>query len=300
MQAAPCCGAKPGDLPAEVRPLPQRAWHLHEERGLPGEAGAHGAKGETGEHGDPGPPGLRGEPGAAGERGATGDVGPPGQQGPQGNTGLAGAPGERGPIGAPGERGLTGEAGLPGAQGEKGDRGEQGPPGKLPIVKLWREGSVSYAGDVVAYDGATFQATCDTAQTPTGADWICLAVAGRDASIPVIRGLYDAGADYAQLDIVNLNGGSFIAKRDKPGTCPGDGWQLLASQGKRGDKGERGEPGGRGAKGDVGPAGAAAPKFKSWKIDRTRYLATPVMSDGSEGPALELRGLFEQFQVETR
>jgi hypothetical protein len=28
-------------------------------------------------------------------------------------------------------------------------------------------------------------------------------------------------------------------------------------------------------------------------------LATPVMTDGSEGPPLELRGLFEQYQTET-
>jgi hypothetical protein len=37
-----------------------------------------------------------------------------------------------------------------------------------------------------------------------------------------------------------------------------------------------------------------------WKIDRSRYVATPVMSDGSEGPPLELHGLFEQFLSEVR
>ena len=30
-------------------------------------------------------------------------------------------------------------------------------------------------------------------------------------------------------------------------------------------------------------------------IDRASYVATPVMSDGCDGPSLELRGLFEQF-----
>jgi hypothetical protein len=35
--------------------------------------------------------------------------------------------------------------------------------------------------------------------------------------------------------------------------------------------------------------------IRDWKIDRARYVATPVMSDGREGPPLELRGLFEQF-----
>ena len=37
---------------------------------------------------------------------------------------------------------------------------------------------------------------------------------------------------------------------------------------------------------------------RDWKIDRARYLATPIMSDGREGPPLELRGLFEQFLLE--
>jgi hypothetical protein len=37
-----------------------------------------------------------------------------------------------------------------------------------------------------------------------------------------------------------------------------------------------------------------------WKIDRERYVATPVMSDGRDGPPLEMRGLFEQFYLEAR
>jgi hypothetical protein len=49
-----------------------------------------------------------------------------------------------------------------------------------------------------------------------------------------IRGTYDPNANYHQHDIVARNGGSFIAIKDDPGTCPGEGWQLLAGQGKRG------------------------------------------------------------------
>jgi hypothetical protein len=37
-----------------------------------------------------------------------------------------------------------------------------------------------------------------------------------------------------------------------------------------------------------------------WRIDCARYLATPLLSDGSEGPLLELRALFEQFLLEAR
>jgi hypothetical protein len=46
--------------------------------------------------------------------------------------------------------------------------------------------------------------------------------------------------------------------------------------------------------------GASGATIRDWKIDRTRYVLTPVMSDGRDGPTLELRGLFEQFLFETR
>ena len=35
-----------------------------------------------------------------------------------------------------------------------------------------------------------------------------------------------------------------------------------------------------------------------WTIDRKSYVATPILTDGTIGPALELAGLFEQFQIE--
>ena len=35
-----------------------------------------------------------------------------------------------------------------------------------------------------------------------------------------------------------------------------------------------------------------------WAVDRTSYTVTPMMSDGTTGPPLNLRGLFEQFQDE--
>ena len=94
-------------------------------------------------------------------------------------------------------------------------------------------------------------------------------------------------------NIVGFNGGSFVALKDKPGP----GWQLIASQGKRGVAGEKGERGPPGPKGDAGASGAT---IRDWKIDRARYVATPIMSDGGDGPPLELRGLFEQFFLEAR
>jgi hypothetical protein len=60
------------------------------------------------------------------------------------------------------------------------------------------------------------------------------------------------------------------------------------------DRGERGE---RGPRGDPGSSGAT---ISGWKVDRARYIATPLMSDGGEGPPLELRRLFEQFLLDAR
>jgi hypothetical protein len=148
---------------------------------------------------------------------------------------------------------------------------------------------------VVAYDGGAFQAKRDTGQPPSHADWICLAAPGRDGRSVTVRGTFDEAADYQRLDIVAFNGGSFIALKDAPGPCPGPGWQLFASPGKRGIAGPKGERGERGAKGDPGLSGTT---ICGWKIDRARYLATPLMSDGCEGPPLELRELFQQFLTE--
>jgi hypothetical protein len=183
--------------------------------------------------------------------------------------------------------------GATGPPGPSGPRGEEGPPGKLPIVKLWMPETVYYEGDVVAHDGGTFQAMCDTGQPPSHAHWICLATAGRDGKTIAVRGTFNETAEYHRLDVVALNGGSFIALKDAPGPCPGSGWQLLASQGKRGAAGEKGE---RGPRGDAGASGAT---IGDWEVDRARYVATPIMSDG-HGPQLELRGLFEQFFSEVR
>jgi hypothetical protein len=154
---------------------------------------------------------------------------------------------------------------------------------------------VHYAGDVVTHGGGTYQALCDTARAPGGDDWICLAAPGHDGRTPTPRSTFSADESYRALDIVALNGGSFIARRDDPGPCPGDGWQLLTRQGQRGIAGMKGERGERGERGVAPPA----TKLAGWTIDREKYSAMPAMSDGSQGPALELRTLFEQFQDET-
>ena len=188
---------------------------------------------------------------AAVRDGERGPAGPQGERGEKGDRGEAGPQGERG---ADGLNGADGPAGPQGERGEKGERGEAGPQGRLAAARDWTD-SVHYEGSIVTHLGATWQATRDTGREPPHEDWLCLASAGRDGADGTsfaIEGTFDAlRADYRRLSVVALNGGSFVARRDNPGPCPGDGWQLLASVGKTGRPGERG---GIGARGPAGPA----------------------------------------------
>lgn len=133
-------------------------------------------------------------------------------------------------------------------------------PGTFPQVRSFAEGEVHYEGALAVFEGATWQATRDTARQPPHEDWRCVAAAGRDGRdgsdgrSPDPRGTYAEGETYERLDVVAMNGGSFIALRDNPGPCPGEGWQLLAGRGKPGKPGEKGE----GVRGDPGPPLVAA------------------------------------------
>jgi hypothetical protein len=188
------------------------------------------------------------------------------------------------------------ENGLVGKIGPRGEKGDQGPPGKLPLVKVWKEHQISYSGDVVAYDGSTFQAIRDTARVPgEGDDWILLAHGGRDGAMPHVCGTFDPNAKYRLLDVVALNGSTFIARRDSP-PCPGEGWQLFASAGRSGGRGERGEQGPRGPQGPKGDPVS----ITGWEVDAASYAATPILSGGQKGPPLQLRDLFKQFIADTR
>jgi hypothetical protein len=303
-------------------------------QGLTGEAGAPGSPGDRGPQGPPGdlgPAGAPGPPGPPGEsiKGDTGEpglpgvpgesiVGPPGLQGPPGESikgdkgepgpegkSIQGPPGPGGPEGPRGEPGLSvkGDKGEPGEsivgpqgeRGERGERGSEGAPGKLPIVKRWKQGDVTYEGEVVVHACNTYQALKDTGSVPGATpDWVCIATGGLDGKSFRVRGTYSADVrDYAELDVVTLDGGAFSARKDDPGPCPGAGWQLMARQGQRGIAGPKGE---RGPEGKPGIPGASAPILKGWKVDRRHFLAIPIMSDNSEGPALELRALFDQAE----
>ena len=166
----------------------------------------------------------------------------------------------------------------PAAKGDKGEPGEPGKPGEagreglMPIAKEWTD-KVHYAGVVVTYGGATYQAHRDTGREPPHEDWICLAAAGRDGKdgrSPKVRGTFSHDVhDYSDLDIVALGGAAFIARHDNPGPCPGPGWQLISSQGKRGNIGER------------GPRGPAGPTIARMDVDDQGML-TLFNADGSK------------------
>lgn len=124
--------------------------------------------------------------------------------------------------------------------------GDPGPTGSLPKVEEWQD-RVHYQSEVVTLGGSLFQALRDTGYAPPHNDWLCI-VAARESRALRIRGTYSTDTDYEKLDVVMVNNSSFVAKRDNPGLCPGDDWQLLAGAGKPGKpgmsiKGDRGPPG---------------------------------------------------------
>jgi hypothetical protein len=113
-----------------------------------------------------------------------------------------------------------------------------------------------------------------------------------------LRGAYRSDQDYDRLDVVTLDGSSYIARHGNPGPCPGEGWRILASAGATGPQGERGpkgERGPRGLTGEAGPKGAPGAVIVGWSPDFASFKATPIMSDGSEGSVLDLLPFFETF-----
>ena len=221
-----------------------------------------------------------------GEKGEKGDQGEA-IKGPPGEAGLSGRDGKDGSDSTvPGPQGEPGRDGL---DGQPGQRGEPGPAGRIHKVNSWSEG-ISYDGLIVTHKGATYQAIRDTATEPgTSTDWTCIAERGQDARSFNIRGTFVEGDVYMAMDVVACNSGSFAARVDGAGVCPGPDWQLLAGPGKRGDRGLQG------LKGDKGSDGMT---IVGWKHDLKKYLVIPILTDGSEGPPLSIRQMFQHFAEE--
>lgn len=146
-------------------------------------------------------------------------------------------------------------------------------PGLVPRIIEWRAG-VHYEGAAVTHARATWQAVRDTGSEPPGDDWRLLAAPGSDGRTPSFRGAWKAAGAYQALDVAMVDGSSFIALRDAPGPCPGDGWRLLAGRGKSGPPGP---PGAQGERGWPGPPGASV---ASLAVDADGLL-TLRMSDGT-------------------
>jgi hypothetical protein len=122
-------------------------------------------------------------------------------------------------------------------------------------------------------------------------DELTKAIAGLRAqrSLSVV-GTYSGDIRYRQLDVVALNGASFCARVDDPKQCPGPDWQLVAAQGRAGRPGPQGES---------GRNGRDAAAIKEWHVDRMNFVVTPLMNDGTAGPPLYLRELFQSFLDQT-
>lgn len=112
---------------------------------------------------------------------------------------------------------------------------------------------------------------------------------------PRVREVWRADEPYERLDIVARNGAMWIARVSNPAGEPGAGssdWALMSQKGRKGDQGEPGP------RGEAGPRGAAGADMEGWLLDPDGYTATPLMRDGSRGPPLRLRELFQKFYDE--
>jgi hypothetical protein len=154
------------------------------------------------------------------------------------------------------------------------EKGDPGPMGALPVVKAW-EDRVHYQGDVVTFDGGLFQAARDTGKAPPQEDWVCIVKRGddgKDADEIELKATFDPSADYRRLNVVALNGAAFMARKDAPGACPGEGWQMIAMQGKQGKPGIPGQK---------GPRGLAVTASVSKALVTEQGMLTLVNADGS-------------------
>lgn len=115
-------------------------------------------------------------------------------------------------------------AGLVGPAGPAGERGERGEIG---------EGIIGPAGE-------------QGVPGPPGER-------GTEGRTLAFRGHWKVTEAYEALDVVMLDGSSFVAVSDAPGACPGEDWRLLSPRGKAGPPGPAGPIGERGYPGPPGP-----------------------------------------------
>ena len=72
----------------------------------------------------------------------------------------------------------------------------------------------------------------------------------------------------------------------------------ITREGKRGERGPcgaDGAPGPRGERGERGERGSPAPAIIEWRPDPEAFSVTAILADGSTGPMIALRSLFEAY-----
>lgn len=181
--------------------------------------------------------------------------------------------------------------GKDGEPGKEGQPGKDGQDGKLPIAREWTD-TVHYEGEVVRHNGETYQALKNTGREPPHSDWGVMARRGTDGRGFILRGTYDASAEYKQHDIVMINRNSFAAKYDSPGECPGDGWQLFACSGYKGKEGPPGQTGPTGADG-------RSVSIVKWEADPDE-MALRVADSTGNSFIVDLRPIADRILEEAR
>ena len=107
---------------------------------------------------------------------------------------------------------------------------------------------------------------------------------------PTYRGRYETNTSYNELDIVEFNGSSYIARKSVTGVTPGTddaSWGLIAKQGPKGTAGEvgpKGDKGDKGPQGSIGPAGDIGPRGPQG-IQGDQGVAGPKGDTGPQGPS---------------
>lgn len=190
-----------------------------------GKDGRDGEAGPSGIDGKDGAPGINGNDGAAGKDGADGK-----DADPISDERIDKHIASRLSLNPPAP-GRDGRDGLQGAQGEKGIDGRNGIDGKDGTDAMRLEDIEIEAKD----GGRTITLRLKNSERTIERDIV--------TAIPIDRGVFVAGNDYAKGDTVSFGGSLWIAQKDQPGSKPGlsDGWRLSVKRGRDGKAGENGK-----------------------------------------------------------
>jgi hypothetical protein len=198
---------------------------------------------------------------------------------------------------APNARGSSGPAGAPGSQRGGHRNGARRPLGLRPVVD-----------DVAAHEASVASRTSRPAASASPASEAGFAeytdpTIGLVAeSNELLLGLVDDQRRHFENKLAGLvNTVEALQNENKSLRLILENLRIT-QRGERGIDGDRGPPGRDGAQGPPGPKGSRGQRgFETtgWLINEAEYCITPLFYDNSQGPTLNLRGLFEQFQRDT-